>query len=511
MIESYNVYYLIRELKKCNEHFDSFDFEEKIKYGIDKIKRELYEKRVKNNEKIVKGKSFEEYQKLWANEVADDALEAERIGQIEGMSCTGTFLEKYMTLLPIDDSQIMGLSYSEIYKMCETVLKLSNSVNRKKFIGKFRYECLKNICLMLVDLKEKFEIPIRANYFTERNYNDFIRIHKLQCEKNEKYMDKISIVENLMRFPFAIDQYALAIKYCGDCDKQLEQYAKGFFVDIIPIKIKQLEQFIADNVQIKMNEENQVKGAYEKINSYKNFIGLDYKTSIENELKDKLEEFDILYRTVNGKTYETREEADEVRSRSFEGKEYESKEQAELVRKEVGDIRNGGNVEDIVEKYRNYQTLSKQEWETKEARVELEKLKAAIDDNYKQMVTKAGQILESEKKFKQKGIICGIGTVVLLIVDISLGIIAAIISAVIIFMAYKQVQDCKAANTKVMEMNIEYAKYGEKEKIIDQGSDENNGMTNQKPSEPNETCPSCGLPIDKTMKFCPKCGKKLEV
>ena len=199
----------------------------------------------------------------------------------------------------------------------------------------------------------------------------------------------------------------------------------------------------------------------------------------------------------------------DIRSRCFEGKEYESKEQAELVRKEVGDIRNGGNAEDIVEKYRNYQTLSKQEWETKEAKVELEKLKAAIDENYKQMVTKAGQKLESEKKFKQKGIICGIGTGVLLIVDISLGVIAAIVSAVIIFMAYKQIQDCKEANTKVMEMNTEYAKYGEK--IIGQENDVNNSMINQNPDELNETCPNCGLPIDKTMKFCPKCGRKLEV
>ena len=309
LIESYNVHYLIRELKKCNEHFDSFDFEEKVKYGIDKIKRKLYEKRVENDEKIVKGKSYEEYQKLWTGEVADDVLEAERIGQIKDLSYIGTFFEKYVTLLPIDDSQIIGLSYSEIYKMCEKVLELSNSVNRKKFIGKFRYECLKNICLMLVDLKEKFEIPIRTNYFTERNYNDFVRIYKFQYEKNEKYMDKISIVENLMRFPFAIDQYTLVIKYCGDCDKQLEQYAKGFFIDIIPIKIKQLEQFISENVQIKMDEENQVKDAYEKINRYKDFIGLDYKTPIEKELQDKIEEFDILYRTENGKTYKTRDEA----------------------------------------------------------------------------------------------------------------------------------------------------------------------------------------------------------
>ena len=98
---------MIRELKKCNEHFDSFDFEEKVKYGIDKIKRKLYEKRVENDEKIVKGKSYEEYQKLWTGEVADDVLEAERIVQIKDLSYIGTFFEKYVTLLPIDDSQII--------------------------------------------------------------------------------------------------------------------------------------------------------------------------------------------------------------------------------------------------------------------------------------------------------------------------------------------------------------------------------------------------------------------
>ena len=76
-------------------------------------------------------------------------------------------------------------------------------------------------------------------------------------------------------------------------------------------------------------------------------------------------------------------------------------------------------------------------------------------------------------------------------------------------MAYKQIQDCKEANTKVMEMNTEYAKYGEK--IIGQENDVNNSMINQNPDELNETCPNCGLPIDKTMKFCPKCGRKLEV
>ena len=463
---------------------------------------EYYKNLVDKNDQTVKNKSFDECR-----------LEMERDSQSGSIGVWNSatfelhniFFKEYIELVDTEECD-------DIKEVAREILKCINNFekeeNRIQFVEKFENECIGWIIDSLHDLRRRFQVPIPIKYCQSENYELFMKRNKVQClQANESSSE--SSLNNLFSFPFLSIGYIPVLRSIGDENRELEKMASSLGVDLELEKKKELNRFIAEKVKYNEKDEKEVKGAYNKILDYKKFLGYDQVCETEFLLKEELQKLDVLYRTVNGKIYETREEADDIRSRCFEGKEYESKEQAELVRKEVGDIRNGGNAEDIVEKYRNYQTLSKQEWETKEAKVELEKLKAAIDENYKQMVTKAGQKLESEKKFKQKGIICGIGTGVLLIVDISLGVIAAIVSAVIIFMAYKQIQDCKEANTKVMEMNTEYAKYGEK--IIGQENDVNNSMINQNPDELNETCPNCGLPIDKTMKFCPKCGRKLEV
>ena len=282
----------------------------------------------------------------------------------------------------------------------------------------------------------------------------------------------------MLSFPFLNKAYIPALQTIGDSDKKLESLANVLKVDIDEAKRYVYQnKFLKEFNKVDMNNETEITRIYQKILDYKKFLGYEGIGNREQELKQKIDEFDIKYRTVNGILYETRQEADEIRSRSFEGKEYESKEQAELVRQEVEKIRSSCERNNILEKNRIFKALSLEKWETKEAIDELDKIKNAISAEYKEIKEKANMIEETKGKLKKRGLITGIIVVIMYACEVFLGNLALIVGIIVMGSTYKSLKNCEKSNELLRRFDTE------------------NGQDN-----------SCKVNQDKTKKVCTVCG-----
>lgn len=495
----FNINYLRTCFSENSIIFSSFDFDECVEQGADRLLKSTYEERVANNENTIRGLSFEEYKKTVSFKTPEDIIEAYRVGEEVELMGESNFITKYENLIPVTDDNLFGLSALDVKKMCQVILQLKNLDYRKQLVEDFRQECLLNILWIMRDLKYKFNIPLQVNYFLKRNYEKYISIYKAQLSKEEQFCQNKLIIENLTRFPFLDKQYRIVLNAVGDSNKDLEQYANFFSIDLIHIKKEEFERFVESNIKINMEDEKQVQTAYDRIIQYRTFIGYDNaKNDVEQKLKSLLEEFDIKYRTVNGILYSTRKEADEIRSRSFEGKEYASKEQAELVKREVELIRQVGTYPRTVEKYRGYKELMSRKWQTEESSIELKKLDGTIRNEYQEMCRKSEEVNSTESKFKITGVTGIVVTLLCFLYDSFIGVVALIISLIVIYVKYNKMADCKKASQELIEMNEELGK----KKTIDLKEATSLSGNNKK-------CPRCGSEIADDMKFCIKCGLDL--
>ena len=498
--QCFGISYLRTYFSDNNIQFDSFDFNKCVEEGADKLLKIAYDERVRNNEDIVKGVSFQEYKKMFNTEVAKDINDAYRVGEEVQLMGEDSFITKYENLIPLTEEHIFGISVADIKKMCQVILQLKEPTNRERLTEKFRQECLLNIFQIMEDLEYKFHIPLQTNYFSKSNYENYIRIYESQLSKQGTFYQNKLIVENLTRFPFLDKQYRIVLNAVGDSNKDLERYADFFSIDLRQVKKEEFERFVESNIKINMDDEKQVQVAYDKIVQYRKFIGYDNtENKAEQKLKSLLDEFDIRYRTVNGTLYDTREKADEVRSRSFEGKEYDTKEQAELVKKEVETIRQGGTYPRTLEKYRAYKEFLAHVWNTKEASIELKKLDDMIKTEYQEICRKSEQVSAAESNFKITGIVGIVLTILSFLFDTTLGVIVLIISAIVVYSKYKKMMDCRKASQDLMEMNREFQING-----TIAGDNYVTGSTT------NKLCPRCGAEITNDMKFCSKCGMRLK-
>lgn len=496
--QCFGISYLRTYFSDNNIQFDSFDFNKCVEEGADKLLKIAYDERVKNNEDMVKGVSFQEYKNMFNTEVATDINDAYRVGEEVQLMGKDSFITKYESLIPLTDEHIFGISVADVKKMCQVILQLKEPANRERLTEKFRQECLMNIFQIMEDLEYKFHIPLQINYFSKSNYENYIRIYESQLSKQGTFYQNKLIVENLTRFPFLDKQYRIVLNAVGDSNKDLEKYAEFFSIDLRQVKKEEFERFVESNIKINMDDEKQVQAAYDKIVQYRKFIGYDNtENKAEQKLKSSLDEFDIRYRTVNGNLYDTREKADEVRSRSFEGKEYDTKEQAELVKSEVESVRQVGTYTRTIEKYRKYKELANHAWKSEEALDELKKLDGMINDEYKEMHRKSDEVNSSESSLKIAGAVGIVVTILGFLIDSTLGLIILIISLIVIYTKYNKMRECKSAREDLIEMNHELG--------IKETSNSNHAAI----TSGNNICPRCGSAITDDMKFCTKCGMKL--
>ena len=489
---------------RCEDIKDTFllavanirdDFQENKNYDIkacdvalciettaEKLERDKYDYLVSINSPKVQGKKFEEC-RSWEYLEMDPYI-IPVINRIRNVHAD--FLEEYFDFYPKDEDNLAVDVYN-------TIRYFSSVKNVEEWCKKLEEECVSIILEILSEIKEKYGIPFADKYIKSANYkkfvlsNDILLNNHKDCEKDP--------VDSLLSFPFLNKAYIPALQTIGDSDKKLESLANVLKVDIDEAKRYVYNKFLKEFNKVDMNNETEITRIYQKILDYKKFLGYEGIGNREQELKQKIDEFDIKYRTVNGILYETRQEADEIRSRSFEGKEYESKEQAELVRQEVEKIRSSCERNNILEKNRIFKALSLEKWETKEAIDELDKIKNAISAEYKEIKEKANMIEETKGKLKKRGLITGIIVVIMYACEVFLGNLALIVGIIVMGSTYKSLKNCEKSNELLGRFDTE-------------NGQDNSCKVNQ--DKTKKVCTVCGAEITDEMKYCVKCGAKLK-
>lgn len=489
---------------RCEDIKDTFllavanirdDFQENKNYDIkacdvalciettaEKLERDKYDYLVSINSPKVQGKKFEEC-RSWAYLEMDPYI-IPVINRIHIVHAD--FLEEYFDFYPKDEDNLAVDVYN-------TIRYFSDVKHIEEWCKKLEEECVSIILEILSDIKEKYRIPFADKYIKSANYkkfvlsNDVLLNNHKDCEKDP--------VDSLLSFPFLNKAYIPALQTIGDSDKKLESLANVLKVDIDEAKRYVYNKFLKEFNKVDMNNETEITRIYQKILDYKKFLGYEGIGNREQELKQKIDEFDIKYRTVNGILYETRQATDEIRSRSFEGKEYESKEQAELVRQEVEKIRSSCERNNILEKNRVFKALSLEKWETKEAIDELDKIKNAISAEYKEIKEKANMIEETKGKLKKRGLITGIIVVIMYACEVFLGNLALIVGIIVMGSTYKSLKNCEKSNELLRRFDTE-------------NGQDNSCKVNQ--DKTKKVCTVCGAEITDEMKYCVKCGAKLK-
>lgn len=467
-----------------NENYglEKYNVEEMINTTEKNIQKKQYDYLVSINSPKVQGKELKQCNAWTELGIATYMVPTtSTLGEKES-----SFLDKYSDFFPKDEDNLAVDVYNAIRYF-------SSVKNVEEWCKKLEEECVSIILDILSEIKEKYGIPFADKYIKSANYkkfvlsNDVLMNNHKDCEKDP--------VDSLLSFPFLNKAYIPALQTIGDSDKKLESLANVLKVDIDEAKRYVYSKFLKEFNKVDMNNETEITRIYQKILDYKKFLGYEGIGNREQELKQKIDEFDIKYRTVNGILYETRQEADEIRSRSFEGKEYESKEQAELVRQEVEKIRSSCERNNILEKNRVFKALSLEKWETKEAIDELDKIKNAISAEYKEIKEKANMIEETKGKLKKRGLITGIIVVIMYDCEVFLGNLALIVGIIVMGSTYKSLKNCEKSNELLRRFDTE-------------NGQDNSCKVNQ--DKTKKVCTVCGAEITDEMKYCVKCGAKLK-
>ena len=467
-----------------NENYglEKYNVEEMINTTEKNIQKKQYDYLVSINSPKVQGKELKQCNAWTELGIATYMVPTtSTLGEKES-----SFLDKYSDFFPKDEDNLAVDVYN-------TIRYFSSVKNVEEWCKKLEEECVSIILDILSEIKEKYGIPFADKYIKSANYkkfvlsNDVLMNNHKDCEKDP--------VDSLLSFPFLNKAYIPALQTIGDSDKELESLAHVLKVDIDEAKRYVYNKFLNEFNKVDMDNETEITLIYQKILDYKKFLGYEGIGNREQELKQKMDEFDIKYRTVNGILHETRQEADEIRSRSFEGKEYESREQAELVRQEVEKIRSSCERSNILEKNRIFKALSLEKWETKEAIDELDKIKNTISAEYKELKEKANMIEETKGKLKKRGLIVGITVAIMYVGETFLGNLALIIGIIVMGSTYKSLKNCEKSNELLRRFDTE-------------NGQDNSCKVNQ--DKTKKVCTVCGAEITDEMKYCVKCGAKLK-
>lgn len=489
----------------------------------------IYNRRIEAHDPKVMGMSFEQYSN---STLVADILEASSLGYMFDPSSsyypdkltqkfwnkTESFVEPKIDYLhkysKVFDDMLTG--YERTLEVLETLLKLKNHDNRNKWMEGFRSQCIFYILLILKDVHEKCGVSINEKYYDWNNYTKYDQIYKTQCAWNDEELKKNAdeVLENLFRFPVLERQYELVLLSLGDKEGELDKFASFWGCSIQKYKKVLYNKFTEQIGRINIDDEEKVIEDIKKIAQYRDFI------SYYGEMNGTESKIDLKYRTVNGKVYDTREMAEEVRERSFEGKEYASKEEANLVRKEVEEIRSACANKRLLEKYEAYQILTQQSWHTKEAEELLNQINEEINREHTQLKNDADMVSKKGDELKKIYVVTeAITLCILLFFKSNIAVMAFLISALIVIFSYRNLEKMQKAQKELQEFQNVINKYSmnpilfKSENDIpytDKNTQGRNVLSSNDEKTKNNKCGKCGYEIEQDMDFCPFCGNKLK-
>lgn len=441
----------LKLLKDNNSIIDSDSYSVLLEECRYKIMRSEYENTIKNQ-------NFDEYYEDYKEDAtfSDDEL----CDELEDLDKFCGFIKDELDYV---DETIAHIKWRLKYKDREAREKLYADLERK---------CLTSILNLIRLISLECKLEIKPLYYSVENYFSFYSDLDKFIRNSNTYSDK-QILENMLKFPFESKQYRMVLQKVGDQNLNLSKYCQFWGIDLNSIKETEMQTIVKKcNKMINWKSEESVKDVYNFLVESKGFLGYRNELKIEKELRDILIKFEVEHRTVNGVVYDSLQRAEEVRERSFEGKEYANREEANIVREEVTRIRDSIKNLDFISCYRKYQNLIKQEWSTGEAFQELERINKEIEEEYKRIREESDKESDRRKKMIFSGVSGIIITGLILIFFGVLGIIAFLISGLVVINNYKKWRDCKAAKDIFNALiSLDSTKGTMDQQVIEEGGD----------------------------------------
>ncbi len=246
-------------------------------------------------------------------------------------------------------------------------------------------------CELMVIMYEPEQV---RQYGVLENDYDYMRFLNIQENLSDLGLNEHTVVDyvsNIKLFPHNVASYFNILCQFGDRDHEIESLMEFIYMGEIARALKYSivntkYPAFKNEKEYKNYSESQLIEMATAINGFEQYMGINYPIELPHlsNIKKRLDEIDIEERTANGKLYETREEAQDVRLRSFDGIEYESVELANMVREEVTTIRETYAAAGfgMMKKYEAVQNLLGMEFITETAKEELERLRVDIEAKY---------------------------------------------------------------------------------------------------------------------------------
>ena len=519
----YAVDEIIDDFEKYNNHeITILNVSNTIKEKIKSIEREYYDYAVSIGIRSFKGVSFEECNDDQMVAYAIRVSDSYQQNAFEGNQQKDGFLAKYGALFDrvFTETELIDYLYQEgnAKEFIELVKKCENPLTPRFTMLNLRESCMVEILKIIENISKKYNLPLNLQYCQESNLIQVLEIvDRMEMEDEEKFLaGKINIsefqnicVQILQKFPFITGVYMCAMVGCGCVNGELEKMMR--LVGINDARIEMCKTIVFENrflprIKYDINNEEEVKKAYENLQKYKKYLNYEKCDAKDQELMERLLIFDKQHRTVNGKEYATLEEANEVRERSFDGKEYDNKEEAELVRNEVESIRSAYDNKTLIEKYKAKEQLSKNDWKTEEARQEMKKYENEMEKEYLRLADLEKDLEDLKKSLLIKSVIAIVALVFLFILESDfLGVIVLVGSVYIIYPNYKKYVESKNAR-EMHELVQKFLNKNDKKQ-------DNSDLTNNNFNDVKNTkmCTRCGAKVEKGMKFCTQCGMQLNM
>lgn len=259
---------------------------------------------------------------------------------------------------------------------------LFNSKNLRQDMVDSVYNSCFNLHLLLLEIvKINSSIVIGGTVSTvdeqkaQAMFNNFTAIN-LDEEKRGKFINDIFSLN-----PYQNDFYKILTKKYGDKTKEFEKISDFFGINIYEIKNDILVDFVNDNLG---KTEEDAYNCKERMEELATVIGLDTTQIMQANfiIKQRLDELDLIYRTVERIVFESRDEAD-------------------LARQELKEIQ---DIMSTVFAPTKESTLS-YENDLSEKRSKIESFKTSVKDKY--LIEIDNYLQDFDKKFRNESFLTG--------------------------------------------------------------------------------------------------------
>lgn len=359
----------IIEMAFNGDYFNEFSqsygvFNEKVSSIIKEVNDEAYAREIRKESRprwtsaTFGGDMFD----AWENQ-----LEAAKMNLIEGAAHSVV--------------NAIGNSFTRKWADGE-MTNLFNSQNLRQDMVDSVYNSCFNLHLLLLEIirvNSSIEIGGTVSSVDEQKaqamFNNFTSIN-LDEEKRGKFINDIFSLN-----PYQRDFYKLLTKKYGDETKEFEKISDFFGINIYEIKNEILVEFVNDNLG---ETEEDAYSCKERMEELANVIGLDTTQIMQANsiIKQRLDELDLVYRTVDGIVLESRDEAD-------------------LARQELKEIQ---DIMSTISPPTKESTLS-YENDLLEKRSRIESFNTAVKDKY--LIEIDNYLQDFDKKFRNESFLTG--------------------------------------------------------------------------------------------------------